>query len=91
MIELHFFAGYSGGRKLILPRISGTKTVYQNHGYKTIVYQKADYGILQGNPIHEDMVEASRMMASYRFIVHAIIDKKEDSRCCSRQCHRCLS
>ncbi|MEM3980926.1 MAG: lactate racemase domain-containing protein, partial [Ignisphaera sp.] len=36
LIEPHFFAGYSGGRKLILPGISSTKTVYQNHSYKMI-------------------------------------------------------
>lgn len=77
MIEPHFFAGYSGGRKLILPGVSGTKTVYQNHGYKMIAHPKADYGILQGNPIHEDMVEASKMVTSYKFIVHAIIDKNK--------------
>ena len=77
LIEPHFFAGYSGGRKLILPGVSATKTVYQNHSYKMIAHPKADYGILNGNPIHEDMVEGSRMVKNYRFILHVILDKRK--------------
>jgi nickel-dependent lactate racemase len=77
LIEPHFFAGYSGGRKLILPGVTATKTVYQNHGYKMIAHPKADYGILDGNPVHEDMVEASKMVKNYRFILHVILDKRK--------------
>jgi len=77
LIEPHFFAGYSGGRKLILPGISATKTVYHNHSYKMIAHPKADYGILEGNPVHEDMVEGAKMVKSYKFIVHVLIDKEK--------------
>ncbi|MEM2512627.1 MAG: nickel-dependent lactate racemase, partial [Ignisphaera sp.] len=77
LIEPHFFAGYSGGRKIILPGVSSTKTVYQNHSYKMISHDKADYGVLDGNPVHEDMVEASSMVKNYRFILHVILDKKK--------------
>jgi nickel-dependent lactate racemase len=77
LIEPHFFAGYSGGRKLILPGVSATKTVYQNHGYKMLSHPKADYGFLEGNPVHEDMVEASKLVKNYRFIVHVLLDKEK--------------
>jgi len=77
LIEPHLFAGYSGGRKMILPGVSGTKTVYQNHGFKMLAHPRADYGYLEGNPVHEDMVEASRMVKSYRYIVHVILDKEK--------------
>lgn len=77
LIEPHFFAGYSGGRKLILPGVAATKSVYQNHSFKMIAHPKADYGILDGNPVHEDMVEASKNVENYRFIVHVILDKRK--------------
>ena len=77
LIEPHLFAGYSGGRKLILPGVSGTKTVYQNHGFRMLAHPRADYGYLDGNPVHEDMVEASKMVRSYRYIVHVILDKEK--------------
>jgi len=77
LIEPHFFAGYSGGRKLILPGVSATKTVYQNHGYKMLTHPKADYGYLEGNPVHEDMVEASKLVKNYKFIIHVLLDKEK--------------
>jgi nickel-dependent lactate racemase len=77
LIEPHFFAGYSGGRKLILPGIAGTKSVYQNHSFKMLAHPKADYGYLEGNPVHEDMVEAARILEGYRFIVHVLLDKEK--------------
>ena len=77
LIEPHFFAGYSGGRKLILPGVSYTKTVYQNHGYRMLSNPKADYGYLDGNPVHEDMVQASKMLHNYVFSIHVILDKEK--------------
>lgn len=57
-IEPHFFAGFSGGRKSILPGISSAKTVNQNHSALAIDNLKAATGVLSGNPIHEDMAYA---------------------------------
>jgi len=77
LIEPHFFAGYSGGRKSILPGVSGRDTVYQNHGFKMIDHPLSRAGILDGNPIHEDMVEAvARFRETRRMaIVNVVIDK----------------
>ena len=59
-IEPHFFAGFSGGRKSILPGICNEATVNENHSYKAIGSPYAMAGVLEHNPIHEDMVVAAR-------------------------------
>jgi len=74
LIEPHFFAGYSGGRKSILPGAAGKESIFQNHSFKMIDHPNARYGILDGNPIHEDMVEASRL-ARLNYILNIVIDK----------------
>ena len=55
-IEPHFFAGFSGGRKSILPGICVEKTVNENHSFKAISSPWAKTGVLKHNPIHEDMI-----------------------------------
>ncbi|MBR0140296.1 MAG: nickel-dependent lactate racemase [Firmicutes bacterium] len=77
-IEPHFFAGFSGGRKSILPGICDRVTVLGNHCGAFIDSAFARTGILENNPIHEDMVSAVRQ-AGLDFIVNAIID--EDKKC----------
>lgn len=74
LIEPHFFAGYSGGRKSILPGVAGKESIFQNHSFKMIDHPNARYGILDGNPIHEDMVEASKL-AGLDYIVNVIVYK----------------
>ncbi len=61
-IEPHFFAGFSGGRKSILPGICSEETVNENHSFKAIAHPLAAAGMLDGNPIHGDMVAAARRM-----------------------------
>lgn len=77
-IEPHFFAGYSGGRKSILPGICDRVTVLGNHCGEFIDSKFARTGILKDNPIHEDMVSAV-VQAGLDFIVNAIIDDKKNS------------
>lgn len=59
-IEPHFFAGFSGGRKSILPGICSQETVNENHSFQAISHPLAAAGVLEGNPIHTDMVAAAR-------------------------------
>ncbi len=54
-IEPHYFAGYTGGRKSILPGVSSRKTIVQNHFLAC--FPEAAVGKLHGNPVHEDMIE----------------------------------
>lgn len=72
-IEPHFFAGFSGGRKSILPGIASRVTVLANHCSKFIDSDKARTGIIDGNPIHTDMLYAARA-ARLDFIVNVVID-----------------
>jgi len=55
----HYFAGYGGGAKLILPGVAGRETIAQNHSM--VADEKARQGIMEGNPIWEDMLEAARI------------------------------
>lgn len=54
-IEPHFFAGFSGGPKGIMPGVAGLETVMSNHGAHHIADPNAAFGILDGNPIWEEM------------------------------------
>ncbi len=54
-IEPHFFAGFSGGPKGIMPGVAGLQTVMSNHGASQIGDPKAAFGITAGNPIWEEM------------------------------------
>lgn len=54
-IEPHFFAGFSGGPKGIMPGLAGLETVMSNHGEKNIGDPKSTFGMTEGNPIWEEM------------------------------------
>src|SRR5439155_11917811 len=54
-IEPHFFAGFSGGIKGIVPGVAGLKTVMSNHGAKNIGDAKSTFGVTTGNPLWEDL------------------------------------
>ena len=71
-IEPHFFAGFSGGRKSVLPGIAARKTVVANHCAEFIASENARTGKLDGNPIHRDMVWAARS-AKLSFIVNVVL------------------
>lgn len=73
-IEPHFFAGFSGGRKSILPGIAGRESILANHAAGLINDSRSRTGILKGNPIHEEMVAAAGK-AGLAFILNVIINK----------------
>ena len=60
-IEPHFFAGYTGGGKNILPGVSGFESIKANHSAAMIDHPRARAGVLEGNPIYGEIVEAARM------------------------------
>ena len=72
-IEPHFFAGFSGGRKSILPGIAGTATVLANHCAAFIASENARTGNLQDNPIHKDMLFAAEKVG-LAFILNVALD-----------------
>jgi nickel-dependent lactate racemase len=77
-IEPHFFAGFSGGRKSILPGVCSRTTVLGNHCAKFIASPCARTGVLEGNPLHRDMLAAARL-AKLKYIVNVLIDEKKQA------------
>ena len=73
-IEPHLFAGFSGGRKSILPGICDQVTVMGNHCSRFIDSENSRTGKLDGNPMHQDMLAAAGF-AKLAFIVNVIIDE----------------
>jgi len=58
-IEPHFFAGFSGGPKAVLPSLAGAESVFTNHGLEMISHPKSSWGVIEGNPIWEEMREVA--------------------------------
>ncbi len=75
-IEPHFFAGFSGGRKSVLPGVAGRETVLANHCSEFIAHPCARTGILEGNPIHADMIWAAKQ-AKLAFIVNVVLNSEK--------------
>lgn len=78
-IGFHYFAGYNGGRKNILPGISSCKTVISNHKMTMFGKNKGEEkysaaGIYEKNPVNEDMIEAARMV-NPAFMINVVLDK----------------
>lgn len=72
-IELHYYAGFGGGRKSVLPAVSSAETIQHNHALT--LHPQARTGVLEGNPVHEDMVEAARL-AKADFILNVVTNTK---------------
>ena len=71
-VEPHYFAGYTGGRKSFLPGIASYKTIEQNH--KLALSPKAKSLALNGNPVHEDMIDALQVVKKDIFAIMTILD-----------------
>ena len=75
-IEPHFFAGFSGGRKSILPGIASHKTVLYNHNAGFIADPQSVQGNTEGNPLHRDMCFAAKA-ANLSFILNVRLDSNK--------------
>ncbi len=75
-IEPHFFAGFSGGRKSVLPGIASKKTVLWNHNAKFIASPFSRAGSIDENPIHKDMLFAAKT-AGLAFILNVVINSEK--------------
>lgn len=72
-IEPHFFAGFSGGPKSVLPGVAGKESVLANHCAALIGHPAARTGSVEENPIHKDIRAAGRL-AKLRFIVNVVLN-----------------
>jgi len=59
-IEPHFFAGFSGGPKSVLPAIAGTEAIHHNHSSRMLSDPQATWGITRGNPVWENMLDIAQ-------------------------------
>ncbi len=72
-VEPHYFAGYTGGRKSFLPGIASFKTIEMNH--KLALSPEARALSLDGNPVHEDMIDALKTVDKEVFAIMTVLDK----------------
>ncbi|MDL2228984.1 nickel-dependent lactate racemase [Treponema sp. OttesenSCG-928-L16] len=74
-VEPHYFAGFTGGRKAFLPGTAGFKTIETNH--KQALSPAARTLALEGNPVHEDMMDALSLIKAPVFSLMTVLDKKQ--------------
>lgn len=77
-IVQHYFAGYGGGRKAVLPGCSSLETITANH--KHMMDDRCGLGITTGNPCYEDQIEGVKLFAQKRnlFLFNAILNAKHE-------------
>jgi nickel-dependent lactate racemase len=75
-VEPHFFAGFSGGPKMVAPGLAGLDTVLELHNAARIGHPSARWGITEGNPIHDD-VRAIAAATGVHFALDVILDAKQ--------------
>jgi len=75
-VEPHYFAGYTGGRKGFLPGIASYRTIEQNHEHALDPGAKSL--ALEGNPVHEDMIDALNVVKKEIFAVMTVLDKEHE-------------
>jgi lactate racemase len=76
-IEPHFFAGFSGGAKGIMPGVAALKTVMSNHGYRNLSDSNATFGINKGNPLWEELRDIA-LRAGPHFLVNVTLNEQKD-------------
>ncbi len=74
LIEPHFMAGYSGGRKLVLPGVAHQDTITMFHTTRFLEHPRAANCVLEGNPLHEAQLEVVRRLGAI-WAVNAVIDE----------------
>jgi nickel-dependent lactate racemase len=74
LIEPHFFAGFSGGPKGVLPALSGAESVLTNHGRDMIAHPCATWGQTTGNPIWEEMREVA-LLTRPSFLLNVTVNR----------------
>jgi nickel-dependent lactate racemase len=73
-VEFHYFAGYSGGAKAIMPGVSTRAAIQNNHSL--MVKSEASAGRLVGNPVREDIEEAGRI-CGIDYIINVVLDERK--------------
>lgn len=77
LIEPHFFAGFSGGPKSVLPGLAGEVSILQNHDSKMIDNKNSTWGITFDNPIWEEIKEVAKKTEP-SFLLNVTINKNKE-------------
>ena len=75
-VLLHYYAGFAGGRKSILPGVAARETVMNNH--KMMTRPGVDIGVVEGNPLSDEMIEAVERFCPLHFIVNCVSDSRKN-------------
>jgi len=75
LVEPHFMAGYSGGRKVIAPGVAHAETITTFHSARYMEHPLSANLVLEGNPLHEDQLEVVEMIGG-AFAINAVIDEQ---------------
>jgi lactate racemase len=73
-VDVHYFAGYTGGYKGVVPALAGKETIEKNHSLMTL--PNAEPTVVESNPVREDLEEAGQM-TRLRFIVNVVQDERK--------------
>lgn len=76
-IEPHFFAGFSGGPKGLMPGVAGLRTVMSSHGYRNIADPYATFGITHGNPLWEELLRIAKL-AGPSFLINVALNVQRE-------------
>ena len=76
-IEPHFFAGFSGGPKAVLPALAGSESVLSNHGWSMIADPQATWGVCEGNPLWEEMREVA-LKTNPTFLLNVTLNARQE-------------
>ncbi len=76
-VEPHFFFGFAGGRKAIVPGISGAETIQANHSAENIASPYARFGIYKENPMHKNAIEIAKLVG-VDFLINVCINEKHE-------------
>ncbi|MGI6097154.1 MAG: nickel-dependent lactate racemase [Dethiobacteria bacterium] len=74
-IIYHFFAGFGGGRKALVPGVAAMETIQANH--RLMLEEGARLGVLEGNPVHEDLLEAANMVGA-DFLLNVVLNEEKE-------------
>jgi nickel-dependent lactate racemase len=76
-IEPHFFAGFSGGGKAIMPGMAGQETVLANHDAQMINDPKSVWGVMEGNPIQEEILEVTENIPG-KYLLNVTLNRNKE-------------
>lgn len=77
IIKPHAFAGYTGGAKSILPGVAGFEVIKNNHSFEFLSHPSSSIGVIEGNPVREDMERKARLLEP-NFIINVILNNRNE-------------